>query len=97
MQSESITAANKRRYEEGIKAFAQLKSRCKDPMTENRELLLRILRENEDTEYGRKYDFKNIHTIEDFQKKVPVTLYADYAGYTDRKPYCFTGCFLRKY
>ena len=84
MQSESITAANKRRYEEGIKAFEQLKSRCKDPMTENRELLLRILRENEDTEYGRKYDFKNIHTIEDFQEKVPVTLYADYAGYTDR-------------
>ena len=53
-------------------------------MTENRELLFRILRENEDTEYGRKYDFRNIHSIEDFQKKVPVTQYADYADYTDR-------------
>ena len=84
MQSEAIRAANQRRYREGIKAFEQLKARCKDPMTVNRELLLRILRENENTEYGRKYDFRNIRTIRDFQEKVPVTLYADYSGYTDR-------------
>ena len=84
MQSEFITEANRKRYEAGIKAFERLKSRCKDPMTENRELLLQILHKNEDTEYGRKYDFKNIHSIDEFQKKVPLTQYADYAGYTDR-------------
>ena len=84
MQSESITAANRRRYEEGIEAFEQLKRVCRDPMAVNRELLFQILRENEDTEYGRKYGFKDIRTIEDYQKKVPVTLYADYMDYTGR-------------
>ncbi len=84
MQSEAITASNKNRCDEGIKAFEKLRSQCKDPMTINRDLLFKILRENKDTEYGRKYDFENIKTIEDFQKKLPLTQYADYAGYTER-------------
>ncbi len=48
---------------------------------ENEKLLLRILEQNKDTEYGRKYGFANIHSIEEYQKKVPVSVYDDYAGY----------------
>ena len=50
-------------------------------MGENEKLLLRILEQNKDTEYGRKYGFANIHSIEEYQKKVPVSVYDDYAGY----------------
>ena len=81
MKSEKIIAANKKRLEDGIKAFERLKTVCQDPMKVNEELLLKIIRDNEDTKYGKKYDFKNIHSIEDYQKKVPVTKYADYSDY----------------
>ena len=50
-------------------------------MGENEKLLLRILEQNKDTEYGRKYGFADIHSIEEYQKKVPVSVYDDYAGY----------------
>ncbi|MFR3948723.1 MAG: GH3 auxin-responsive promoter family protein [Ruminococcus sp.] len=39
------------------------------------------MEQNKDTEYGRKYGFANIHSIEEYQKKVPVSVYDDYAGY----------------
>jgi len=84
MQSEKITAANKKRMDDGIKAFAKLREECREPMKVNEALLLKIIRDNEDTEYGKKYDFKNIHSIKEFQAKVPVTKYSDYADYVKR-------------
>ncbi|MBQ9604579.1 MAG: GH3 auxin-responsive promoter family protein, partial [Firmicutes bacterium] len=56
----------------------------KDPMKAQTELLFKILRDNKDTEYGKKYYFADIETIEDFQKKVPVSIYDDYAPYIER-------------
>ena len=53
---------------------------AEDPMGENEKLLLRILEQNKDTEYGRKYGFANIHSIEEYQKKVPVSLCDEYEG-----------------
>lgn len=58
-----------------------LEQMAEDPMKENEKLLLRILEQNKDTEYGRKYGFADIHSIEEYQKKVPVSVYDDYAGY----------------
>ncbi len=84
MHSEQITSANRKRLDAGVKAFSNLREQCKNPMKSQEELLLRIVRDNEDTEYGRKYDFKDIHSIKDFQEKVPVTKYQDYAGYIRR-------------
>lgn len=84
MRSEKITAANKKRSEDGLKAFERLKTVCREPMKVNEELLFKIIRENEDTDYGKKYDFKNIHSIEDYQKKVPVTKYGEYSDYIKR-------------
>ncbi|MBQ8054258.1 MAG: GH3 auxin-responsive promoter family protein [Lachnospiraceae bacterium] len=48
------------------------------------ETLLRVIRENEDTEYGRKYDFKNIHSYSEFASKVPFSEYSDYEPYIER-------------
>lgn len=61
-----------------VEALAQM---AEDPMRENEKLLLRILEQNKDTEYGRKYGFADIHSIEEYQKNVPVSTYDDYAGY----------------
>lgn len=39
---------------------------------------------NRDTEYGRKYDFAHIASMEEYREKVPVTQYKDYDGYVER-------------
>ncbi len=52
--------------------------------TVSEALLLNLVRKNKDTEYGRKYDFGQIHTVQDFQDKVPFSVYDDYREYIDR-------------
>lgn len=44
----------------------------------NRELLFRLLNDNKDTEYGKKYDFASIHDVDAYREKVPLTTYEDY-------------------
>ena len=41
----------------------------------NEETLLRILKDNKNTEYGKKYDFANIHSFEEYKKKAPLSTY----------------------
>lgn len=48
------------------------------------KLLLELVRKNRNTEYGRKYGFSDIHTIQDYQDKVPLTTYDDYREYVNR-------------
>ena len=50
----------------------------------NDKLLLKIIRQSQDTVYGKKYDFHHIRTIEDYRRKVPFSTYEDYKGYIDR-------------
>ena len=56
----------------------------KDPMKAQTELLFKILQDNKNTEYGKKNNFADIKTIEDFQNNVPVSVYDDYAPYIER-------------
>lgn len=42
------------------------------------------IRDNENTEFGKKYDFADIHSIEEYRKKVPVMIYDDFAPYLER-------------
>ncbi|MCM1364211.1 MAG: GH3 auxin-responsive promoter family protein [Faecalibacterium sp.] len=52
---------------------------------ETQEATLRkIMKKNADCEYGRKYDFANIHSIKEFQDKVPLSTFEDYAPLIDR-------------
>lgn len=50
----------------------------------NEQTLLKILKDNQNTEYGKKYDFKNIHSFEEYKKKVPLSTYDDYQPYINR-------------
>lgn len=49
------------------------------PMERTTELLMKILEDNKDTEYGRRYGFADIHSVEEYQKRVPVVTYDDLA------------------
>ena len=43
-----------------------------------------LVRDNRDTEYGRRYHFDQIHSIDDFKRLVPLSDYDDYAPYIER-------------
>jgi len=68
----------------GKKALADLEVASQDPRKANEALLLKILDENKDTEYGKKYDFASIKSIEEYCKRVPYSDYDTYAPYIDR-------------
>lgn len=44
----------------------------------------RLMRKNKTTEYGKLHNFKNVKSIEDYQKIVPLSVYADYDDYVWR-------------
>ena len=50
----------------------------------SKKLLMRMVRKNQNTEVGKKYHFRDIHSVKDYQKKVPLTTFDDYEEYVDR-------------
>ncbi|MCR5543890.1 MAG: GH3 auxin-responsive promoter family protein [Eubacterium sp.] len=72
---------NKVVVERGKKAVHSLDVASKNAVKLQQECLMKLIEDNKDTEYGKMYDFANIHSIEDYQKKVPLTDYDDYAPY----------------
>ena len=78
----SLTPAGQGNYQkvmQGTPVFEHLEKLTQDPMKYNTELLLQIVQDNKDTEFGRKHGFADIHTVEDFQRLVPISKYDDYA------------------
>lgn len=53
-------------------------------METQERILMEILKRNKNCELGKKYDFANIHSIEEFQDKVPLSTFEDYAPLIDR-------------
>ena len=68
----------------GRKAMRELDRISRVAVDLSEEFLLRLLEENKDTEYGKKYDFANIHSIAEYQEKVPFSNYDDYEPYIRR-------------
>ena len=54
------------------------------PMRENRALLMKILHDNRNTEYGKAHGFGEIKTIAEFKQRVPISGYEDFAPYIER-------------
>lgn len=46
--------------------------------------LMKLMKRNKNTEYGKKCNFKNVSSIESYQDTVPYSWYPDYADYIDR-------------
>lgn len=53
-----------------------------DKWSEN--MLMGILKRGKNTEIGKKFGFADIHSVEEYQTKVPFTTYEDYIGYVER-------------
>ena len=54
------------------------------PVETQEKILMQIMEENKDTEYGKKIGFDKVHSVEDFQKIVPLSNYDTYSDYVDR-------------
>lgn len=68
----------------GRKSVREILANCARANDLSRELLMQIVRDNKDTEYGKKYHFDQIHSIEDYKRLVPLSTYDDYAPYIER-------------
>ena len=68
----------------GIRAQEEMESSSRNGNAVSLKTLLNLIRENENTEYGRKYGFREIHTYADYAARVPFTGYEDYEPYIER-------------
>ena len=68
----------------GKKALKDIEKSSVDPKKSNEELLLKILQENKDTEYGKLYGFADIKSIDEYRQKVPFSNYDTYEPYISR-------------
>lgn len=64
-----------------------LMKNTKNPREVNEKLLLRILRRNRNTEYGKLHSFKDIHSVEEYKKRIPIQRYDDFREYVERMYY----------
>lgn len=84
MGIEQTKKTNEMTAEQGKAVLAAFREETKHPMEAANALLMRLLEDNKDTEYGKKYGFADIRSIEDYQKKVPVATYDTFAPYLER-------------
>ena len=54
------------------------------PASNQRRVLMRIIRKNEDTEFGREHGFSSIRTDDDFRRRVPIQEYEGFRPYVNR-------------
>lgn len=75
---------NEARWTDGQNVRNRLDDITYNPMRSQEEFVMRMMRENAQTEFGQAHNFKNIHTLDDFRRYIPLTTYDDYASYIER-------------
>lgn len=68
----------------GRKVLAEIEQASWCAVKYSEDLLLKLIADSKDTEYGKKYHFDSIHSIDDYKKKVPISNFDDYAPYIER-------------
>ena len=76
-QKKMTFLANQKSAEEGKQIYEEVNREFDQGPVLNTKLLMQILKDNKDTEYGRRYGFADIHSVEEYQKAVPVIVYED--------------------
>src|SRR5688572_16323787 len=61
----------------GRAAARRFEAATRDPVAAQRQKLLEITTRNRDTEYGREFGFREVKSLEDWQRLVPVVRYED--------------------
>lgn len=85
MKNDSLTKEiNMKNRDNGRKFLKYFEEITKNPQEESSKFLFKLLDDNKDTEYGKKYNFKDITSIEDYQKMVPIICYDDIARDIER-------------
>ena len=59
------------------KEKVKFREECQNAVKLSRDTLLKLIQDNANTEYGKKYNFSQIEDVEDF-RKLPITEYDDY-------------------
>jgi len=57
---------------------------CKHPYEVQDELIHELIQKAQYTEWGRKYDYRSICTLKDYQERVPISRYEDFKPIIDR-------------
>ncbi len=65
-------------------SIAEINYCTKHPLRAQKSVLKKIIRRNKNCELGKKLNLKAVKSIEDYQRIVPVSTYADYEPYVDR-------------
>jgi len=66
-------------------AMKQFQALCEDAVAIQEKFLLERLAENKDTEYGKLFGFEDIHSVEEYQKELPITFHYDYEAAIERQ------------
>lgn len=67
-----------------LAGFGLLQEACRRPGEVQAELLRRLVHEARDTEYGRAHGFREIDSLDDFRRRVPIVGYEDLRPAIDR-------------
>lgn len=68
----------------GNSSLKELDDATKQAIKFNEDLILKIVNDNKDTEYGKLHHFAEVKSIEDYKRLVPVSNYDDYAELIER-------------
>ena len=68
----------------GMTALDQMETASRHAGEVSMETLARLIRKNENTEYGKKYGFREIRSYADYAARVPFSAYEDYEPYIER-------------
>ena len=66
-------------------AIARFEELCNNAVALQEKFLMDRLTENKDTEYGRLFGFEDIHSVEEYQKELPITFHYDYEAVIERQ------------
>ena len=66
------------------KRIDQIEQFIKEPIQTQEAVLFLQLLKAKDTVYGREFGFKDINSISDFQRQVPIVSYEDFEPYIER-------------
>lgn len=68
-----------------MSATGEFEALCQDAVAIQEKFLLERLSENKDTEYGKLFGFEDIHSVEEYQKELPITFHYDYEAAIGRQ------------
>lgn len=68
-----------------MSATERFQALCTDAVAVQEKFLLERLAENKDTEYGRMFGFEEIHSVEEYQRELPITFHYDYEAAIERQ------------